>query len=66
MRSTDWQQRQLGHRVASVVCALHNGVVAMSSGETVKSRVSHQPPGFRMGKEYPGITLTNAERANGC
>ena len=36
-------------------------------GETVKSRVSHQPPGFRMGKNtrvfYPP---TNAERANGC
>jgi hypothetical protein len=31
-------------------------------GETVKSRVSHQPPGFRMGKEYPGILSPDQRR----
>jgi hypothetical protein len=38
---------------------------AVRQGKEVKPRVSHRPRGFRMGKEYPGISSPKPQHANG-
>jgi len=34
----------------------------LRTAKTVKPRVSHQPRGFRMGKEHPGILSPDQSR----